>query len=153
MLAFSAVFTVLCFVLVPCNPVGSKHSFLIAVFSQEKWMTALNSKAGAFIVSQQQRQHAKNVELTAKGWYWLWFDFGKPTSWPPTATVANSRDWGVFACPSIYAWWLVTKAIMLSEINIAFLISASLWSWSSPTRFYFLHHHATLRSTNKNADD
>lgn len=54
-------------VLVPCNPVGSNHWFLIAVFPQEKLMAALDSKAGAFVKPTAEGNIAKNVELTAKG--------------------------------------------------------------------------------------
>lgn len=36
-------------VLVPCNPAGSNHWFLIAVFPHEMLMAALDRKAGAFV--------------------------------------------------------------------------------------------------------
>ena len=102
-------------ILAPCNPPGSMHWFLIAVFPGAKLMAALDSKAGAFVKPTAEvallkmwntLQKADN-SLDASQWQ---FVANKPSDLP---RQTNSWDCGVFGY--LYARFLVTKGVMLCD--------------------------------------
>lgn len=102
-------------ILAPCNPPGSMHWFLIAVFPGAKLMAALDSKAGAFVKPTAEAallkmwntlQKADN-SLDASQWQ---FVANKPSDLPQQT---NSWDCGVFGY--LYARFLVTKGVMLCD--------------------------------------
>ena len=102
-------------ILAPCNPVGSEHWFLLAVFPQEHLMAALDSKAGNFVKPTAEASFRKMWGLLQKvdnsldmnQWQ---FVANKPGDLPQQA---NGWDCGVFVC--LYARCLVTKGVMLSD--------------------------------------
>ena len=96
-------------VLVPCNPAGRNHWFLIAVFPQEMLMAALDRKAGAFVKPTTEAALLQKVD-NRLDFNHCKFVANQPYDLPQHA---NSWDFGVFAY--LYSRCLVTKSIILSD--------------------------------------
>ena len=102
-------------VLVPCNPAGSNHWFLIAVFPQEMFMAAPDRKAGAFVKPTAEAALLKMWSLLQKVDNRLDFNHWTFVANQPyyLPQHANSWDFGVFSY--LHSRCLVPKSIMLSH--------------------------------------
>lgn len=96
-------------VLVPCNPLGTQHWFLLAVLPKDHEILVLDSLAGGFVKPTAKVTINKmwmllaelDSSLDASQWN---FYFNRPTDLPQQQ---NDYDCGVFTC--VYARCLVLK--------------------------------------------
>lgn len=105
-------------VLVPCNPDGSKHWFLLLVLPVEKKIIVLDSLAGAFIKPTVERAIRKmwgllkQLDATLDVGQWS-FSCNSPKDVPQQE---NAFDCGVFLC--LYARSLLLHSAMVSSSSI-----------------------------------
>ena len=106
-------------ILVPCNPMGTKHWFLLLVQPQQKLLAVLDSLPGYFVKPTTKAAINKMCNVLQQADYesfdkhqWK-FVTNSHVSIP---VQGNGYDCGVFVC--LYARCLVSKGLMIKQYNI-----------------------------------